>query len=214
MSAEAAALSPQLVVIIFTGIPNRPCIAAQGAYGVSWENDLQQVASFWAQRGTRVLLVGLPGEVSGAPTVPIAPTDPSFDARSVARMEADVASGGNPLVRYVDLSPVFVGADGRYDQYLSCLPTEGAPQGCGAAPAPAGQIQVRNTDGQHFCVVGHLSAIEACPVYSSGVLRLAQSVAQATEGWPLPSNPTTAEEAAAGGQLVLQLRTAWSGLAP
>ena len=85
---------------------------------------------------------------------------PSFDARSVARMEADVASGGNPLVRYVDLSPVFVGADGRYDQYLSCLPTEGAPQGCGAAPAPAGQIQVRNTDGQHFCVVGHLSAIQ------------------------------------------------------
>ena len=106
-------------------------------------------------------------------------------------MEAALASAGNPLVRYVDTGSEFLGPDGRYDTYLACLPTEGPAQGCGVPPAPAGEIQVRNADGTHFCVVGGLQANQSCPVYSSGVLRLAQVVAQATEGWTLPSAPAT-----------------------
>jgi len=208
------ALAPRLVVIMFLGTPNRPCVSARGNFAGSWGSDLQAVANYWVQRGTRVLLVGLPGKVPGAPPAPIAATDPSFPARSIAAMEAAIASDGNPLIRYVDAGSVFVGPDGRYDQYLACLPTEGPAQGCGASGAPAGQIQVRNADDEHFCVVGHLDAAAACPVYSSGVLRLAQVVAQGSEGWTVPPPAATPQQAAADAQLAGMLHGAWASLMP
>ena len=214
MLAEGAALAPQLVVIMFTGTAARPCVTASGNYAASWGADLQEVTNYWAQRGTRVLLVGLPGRVGGTPSAPQTVSDPSFPARAINPMEAALASAGNPLVRYVDTGSEFLGPDGRYDTYLACLPTEGPAQGCGVPPAPAGEIQVRNADGTHFCVVGGLQANQSCPVYSSGVLRLAQVVAQATEGWTLPSAPATPQEAAAGTQLAGLLLTAWSTLTP
>lgn len=214
MMSGDGALAPRLVVIMFSGIPNRPCVAARGDFAGSWGTDLATAVSYWVQRGTRILLVGLPGKVSGTPGAPVTADDPSFPSRSVAAMEASIASGGNPLVRYVDAGTVFVGADGRYDPYLPCLPTEGPAQGCGVPPAPAGQIQVRDADGEHVCVVGGLSATEACPVYSSGVLRLAQVVAQGSEGWTLPTAAATPQRAAVDAQLSGMLVAAWSSLMP
>jgi hypothetical protein len=214
MIAEGAAVAPQLVVIMFIGTPARPCVAAQGSYAGSWGTDLQAVTNYWTQRGTRVLLVGLPGRVAGTPSAPQTVSDPSFPARTIDPMEAALASAGNPLVRYVDTGSEFLGPDGRYDEYLPCLPTEGPAQGCGVPPAPAGEIQVRNADGTHFCVIGHLQANQACPVYSSGVVRLAQVVAQASEGWTLPSAPATPQEAATDAQLAGLLLGAWSALMP
>jgi hypothetical protein len=214
MISRDGALAPRLVVIMFTGTPNRPCVAGRGSFAGSWGTDLAAVVSYWVQRGTRVLLVGLPGKVSGTPAAPAAADDPSFPSRAVAAMEASIASGGSPLVRYVDAGTVFAGADGHYDPYLPCLPTEGPAQGCGVPPAPAGQIQVRDADGEHFCVAGHLGAADACPVYSSGVLRLADVVAQASEGWTAPAPAATPEQAAAGARLSGMLLAAWSGLMP
>ena len=214
MSSGDGALAPRLVVIMFSGTANRPCVEARGDFAGAWGADLATAVSFWVQRGTRVLLVGLPGRVSGAPGAPAAADDPSFPSRTLGAMEASIASGGNPLVRYVDAGTVFVGADGRYDPDLPCLPTEGPAQGCGVPPAPAGQIQVRDADGEHFCVVGNLSAAQACPVYSSGVLRLAQVVAQGSEGWTLPTAAATPQQAAVDAQLSGMLVAAWSSLMP
>jgi hypothetical protein len=214
MISRDGALAPRLVVVMFSGTLNRPCVSGRGDDTGSWATDLRAVVSYWVQRGTRVLLVGLPGMVSGTPPAPLAATGPSFPARSIAAIEASIASGGNPLVRYVDAGRVFVGHDGRYDQYLPCLPTEGPAQGCGVAPAPTGEIEVRDADREHFCVVAGLSAAEACPVYSSGVVRLAEVVAQATEGWMLPTPVVTPQQAAVYAQLSGMLAASWSRLMP
>jgi hypothetical protein len=170
-------LHPRLVVLAFFGNQGTPCMAGRD-YTVAWDSDYRFAVDLWLARGVRVLLVGDPS-VTGQPAR--GAISPPGD---VLRDAASALAAAEPgTVRYVNAGASLLDpATRRYGRFLPCLRGETSTMGCGAPPAPPGQIVVRQNDQIHLCSTTP-GAGSACPRYSSGVQRWSNAVARAASTW-------------------------------
>jgi hypothetical protein len=172
-------LNAGVVVLEYVAVPFGPCMTGNDSLA-QHTADTEAAISLWASRGVPVVLVGAPRGVG----------DPS-DPVGAGAINRDLAARTGQT--FVDTGVLLRDPwTGVYQQRLPCLDGEGAALGCGAD----GLIDVRDETGGHFCSIHNVGP---CPVYASGVVRFAASIADAVARAartstvpPLPGPPAAA----------------------
>jgi hypothetical protein len=165
------ALEPTVVVLQYVGNNGSPCMRGPDGRPLTGDalaertiEDVRAATEMFAERGTRVVLVGGPD----------APGLPGGATLRIAEGYHDIAHGwaGRDLgrVRYADAAAA-VTDGGRYVDRLPCRDGEGPDEGC-----VDGEVTVRNPDRIHFCPVEPEGL--TCPVPSPGARRFGEEMAR------------------------------------
>jgi len=150
MQADAASSNIKAVVIAFSGNYLTPCIQSR-PLAEGYMSDANWALDFWWNRNVPVLLVAAPG-----------PIDQGEAARVGPHAYLNIAAYRGSAM--VDTGPLFFDTQTQiYGATMPCLVGE-----C------SGTTQVRRADG-HLCPFPTNN--QSCPVYSSGVVRYAESIA-------------------------------------
>ena len=165
MAADAAEWQPTVAVLAFSGDAFTQCMGGVQLgslqYYANYRNDTQWAISIFRSAGTRVVLVGLPLDLS--PSL----SENASALNDIYQSLSDSDSG----VAYDDAGQAVM-ASGAFTWTLPCL--SGEP-----CTGPSGTNVVRAPDGVHFCPNGRTTLVgrlEECDVYSSGAVRFAAAM--------------------------------------
>jgi hypothetical protein len=180
MAADARGWHPTEAVLAFSGDAFTSCMAGvqlgSPPYYAKYGDDAQAAISIFRSVGTKVVLVGLPRDVSPGLSQNAASLNGIYQSLS------DNDTG----VTYDDAGEAVM-AHGQFAWTLPCLPGE-------PCTGPRGTNVVRSPDGVHFCPNGKttlVGGLEECDVYSSGAIRFASAMLVPALT-PAPAPPTPA----------------------
>jgi hypothetical protein len=178
MAADAQGWQPTVAVLAFSGDAFTPCMGGVQLgtlqYYSRYRDDAQWAISILRSAGARVVLVGLPLDLSPSLSQNASSLNDIYQSLSVS----------NPSVTYDDAGQALT-ANGRFAWTLPCLPGE-------PCTGPSGTNVVRAPDGIHFCPDGKttlVGSLEECDVYSSGAVRFAAAMLAPALTPPVASSP-------------------------